>query len=56
MRLKFWQHSKPAQVPCTRCSQLLDRDALECPMCGLDLRERIEPAHAEVESPAPRLQ
>ena len=25
--------------PCPQCSQLLSRDALECPMCGLDLRE-----------------
>ena len=31
--------SKPDLQPCPRCSQMLPRDALDCPMCGLDLRE-----------------
>src|SRR4051812_5372379 len=34
---------KPEQQLCPRCTQLLDRNALECPMCGLDLRELYVP-------------
>src|SRR3954447_25843157 len=34
---------EPEQQPCPRCTQLLDRNALECPMCGLDLRELYVP-------------
>jgi|tagenome__1003787_1003787.scaffolds.fasta_scaffold20953347_3 hypothetical protein len=30
---------EPQQTTCPRCTQLIARDALECPMCGLDLRE-----------------
>jgi hypothetical protein len=54
MRLKFWQHDKPEPVPCPRCSQLLDADALECPLCGLDLREKYEPTPiTQTEDPRP---
>jgi hypothetical protein len=47
MRL-FKRRSKQPLVPCPRCSQLLPADALECDMCGLDLRE-----HEPVRSPSP---
>jgi hypothetical protein len=43
MRLKFWKRDEPELKPCPRCSQLLDADALECPLCGLDLRETYQP-------------
>jgi hypothetical protein len=36
----FNRKLKPEQlVPCPRCLQLLEPDAVECDMCGLDLRE-----------------
>ena len=34
---------EPEHKPCPRCNQLLEREALECPMCGLDLRELYVP-------------
>lgn len=34
---------EPEQKPCPQCNQLLERDALDCPMCGLDLRELYVP-------------
>jgi hypothetical protein len=44
MRIKFWQRQKPELRPCPRCSQLLEGDTLECPLCGLDLRETHQPS------------
>jgi hypothetical protein len=39
MRLFKRKSKQQRLVPCPRCSQLLPDDALECDMCGLDLRE-----------------
>jgi ribosomal protein S27AE len=44
-----------ALAPCPQCGQLLASDALECGMCGLDLREpyvRPVAAGREPEPPA----
>jgi rRNA maturation endonuclease Nob1 len=38
---------------CPRCTQLVDRDALECPMCGLDLRETYAPVGGGDQGAAP---
>jgi hypothetical protein len=62
MRLFRRKSSERKLVPCPRCDQLLAADALECDMCGFDLREsspgplgRTAPDGQELEeSPAHR--
>ena len=39
----FRRKKEPDRKPCPRCNQLLEPEALECPMCGLDLRELYVP-------------
>jgi hypothetical protein len=40
--MRFFKRNRAEKrlVPCPRCSQLVPADAVECDMCGLDLRER----------------
>jgi hypothetical protein len=41
----FSRKKKPERDmrPCPRCTQLVDLDADECPMCGWDLSEAYHP-------------
>jgi hypothetical protein len=41
----LFSRNKPEPKPCPQCGQLLKPDALECDMCGLDMRE-LSPAPA----------
>jgi hypothetical protein len=34
---------EPELRPCPRCGAMITRDALDCPSCGLDLREAYHP-------------
>jgi hypothetical protein len=38
-------------VPCPKCSQLVPADALDCPNCGADLRERPRRANEAPDAP-----
>jgi uncharacterized paraquat-inducible protein A len=42
---------EPELRPCPRCHQMMPQEALDCPACGLDLREAYHPT-AEAESAA----
>lgn len=44
----FKRNKNERMVPCPECSQLLPAEALECSMCGADLRE-LAPARKESE-------
>lgn len=44
----FSRDKKERMLPCPDCSQLLPADALECSMCGRDLRE-LAPARRKAE-------
>jgi ribosomal protein S27E len=39
--MRFFRHKEQEQrfVPCPSCGELVQADALECDMCGADLRE-----------------
>jgi hypothetical protein len=34
---------QPEFRPCPRCQAMMSTDALDCPSCGLDLREAYHP-------------
>jgi uncharacterized paraquat-inducible protein A len=48
----FRRKAEREQQTCPRCSQILEPAALECPVCGLDLRE-ARPAPAAAVRPVP---
>lgn len=39
--------TEPELRPCPRCNEMMDREALDCPHCGLDLREAYHPPAEE---------
>jgi hypothetical protein len=47
--MRFFQRKKQEPKVCPECHQLLDPDALECDMCGFDMRE-AQPAGTQTGS------
>jgi hypothetical protein len=41
--MRFFQRKKREPKLCPQCHQLLEPDALECDMCGFDMRD-LQPA------------
>jgi len=48
----FFQRNKHEPKVCPQCHQLLEPDALECDMCGFDMRE----AQGETQATSDRAQ